>query len=64
MHNDGAEDVYIHSVAYLEHFDAWAVFQVPAVCHLFQGFDLHPLSDLPIQLHSREMDCWAMCESR
>ena len=40
MHNDGAEDVYIHSVAYLDYFDGWAVFQVPAVCHLFQGFDL------------------------
>jgi hypothetical protein len=64
IHNDGGEDVYIHSVAYLEFFEGWAVFQVPAVCHLFQGFDLHPLSDVPIILHSRELVSWQTCPSR
>jgi hypothetical protein len=64
VHNEGADDVYIHSVEYLEMFEGWAVFQVPAVCHLFAGFDLHPLCTVPIVMHNREIVCTQMCTSR
>lgn len=64
VHNEGADDVYIHSVEYLEIFEGWAVFQVPAVCHLFAGFDLHPLCTVPIVMHNREIVCTQMCTSR
>jgi hypothetical protein len=64
LHHEGSEDVFIHSLTYIEFFDGWAVFQVPAVCHLFRGFDLSAMSERPIQMHTREMVCWQDCDSR
>lgn len=63
-HHEGADDIYIHSIAYIDFFESWAVFQVPAVCHLFRAYDLSPSSELPIVMHSREVVCWSFCHSR
>jgi len=43
-HHQGADDVFIHSVMYLEIFDGWGVIQAPAICNLFRGMDLQALS--------------------